>query len=58
MSYPSSRSGARQPRKVTDPVRVAVEERADVRLVDDGVLVPEGVEVGCHARNREMKNFE
>ena len=32
-----------QPVEVADAVAVAVEERADVELVDDGVLVPEGV---------------
>src|SRR5262249_5082665 len=32
-----------QARKVADAVVVAVEEGADVRLVDDGVLVPEAI---------------
>jgi hypothetical protein len=32
-----------QSAKVTDPVVVAVVEGLDVQLVDDGVLVPEGV---------------
>jgi hypothetical protein len=37
-------------REVADPVAVAVEERLDVRLVDDGVLVPERVlRRGCSA---------
>ena len=36
----------RQAGEVADAVVGAVEERADVRLVDDGVLVPEGVGIG------------
>ena len=40
----------RQAREVADAVVVAVEERADVRLVDDGVLVPERIRRFGHAR--------
>src|SRR5438105_15721047 len=41
-----------EPREVTDAVRVAVVERADMHLVDDRVLVPERVlvEAGRQAK--------
>ena len=38
---------ARQPPEIADAVAVAVEERLDVELIDDGVLVPEWV-AGAH----------
>ncbi len=41
-----------QPVEITDSVIVRVEERLDVRLVDDGVLVPEWV---GHAQRRSAK---
>ena len=40
----------RQAREIADPVVRAVEERADVGLVDDGILVPEGIRRVGHAR--------
>ena len=44
-----------QPREVADAIVGAVEERADVRLVDDGVLVPEtGFGVFGHARAQSL----
>ncbi len=39
---------ARQPVEITDSVIVAVEERSDVRLVDDGVFEPERVVAERH----------
>ena len=54
----------RQPVKVAAAVVVRVEERFDVRLVDDGVLVPERIVLrgrrrrrDCVDRNRQVRDF-
>src|SRR5947207_1001952 len=40
---------ARQPLEIADPVIVGVEERLDVQLIDDRVLVPERIALGIVA---------